>query len=142
LSKKHSKFSKEWASQTTLGRRYGLSSIAVGKLFVEAGWKDPVSKRPTTEALEEGIARATPLADGTEHFMWSREKTASAFCGQQVLSKEERYANDVRGVIRQAERLIDGGTTKLGFLLLDSAYDEVPAPLRGTVKHLVEGTTE
>jgi hypothetical protein len=69
-----SNFSSRWASQTELGKAHGLSGVEVGKILIGAGLKDSKDKHPTEKALVEGWATATPLRDGTPHFMWSRER--------------------------------------------------------------------
>jgi hypothetical protein len=69
VSKK--KFNQLWSNQTELGKRFGISAIAVGKLLIDAGLKDPTTKLATAKALEGEYAKATPLKDGTPYFMWS-----------------------------------------------------------------------
>jgi len=71
---KEKKFTQMWSNQTNLGKKFGLSAIAVGKLLVGEGLKDPTTKLATKKALEEGYAKSTPLKDGTPYFMWSINK--------------------------------------------------------------------
>ena len=66
---KEKKFDQIWSNQTDLGKRFGLSAIAVGKLLVEEGLKDQKTKLATEKALNEGYAKSTPLKDGTPYFM-------------------------------------------------------------------------
>ena len=72
---KEKKFNQIWSNQTDLGKRFGLSAIAVGKLLVEEGLKDQKTKLATEKALNEGYAKSTPLKDGTPYFMWNIEKS-------------------------------------------------------------------
>ena len=66
---KEKKFDQIWSNQTDLGKRFGLSAIAVGKLLVEEGLKDQKTKSATKKAQNEGYAKSTPLKDGTPYFM-------------------------------------------------------------------------
>ena len=52
---KEKKFTQIWSNQTNLGKKFGLSAIAVGKLLVGEGLKDPKTKLATKKALEEGF---------------------------------------------------------------------------------------
>jgi hypothetical protein len=136
--KNRNSFSQQWASQTKLGKSYGLSAVAVGKLLVQEGLRDPETKEPTAQALADGIAISTPLRDGTPFFMWSRDKVRPIFEGHRRLSQAEVCANEVRATLRAADRLIERGDDKLGYMMGDFAYDEVPRALRAEVRRLVE----
>lgn len=139
MSHKHrNKFTQKWASQTDIGRPYGLSGIAVGKVLIEAGLRDAVTKQPTSQALAEGWAIATPLQDGTPHFMWSRTKVAGLLADRPKLSRAEQYAYDVRRSLREADRLLAQGEDKLASFALDAAWDAVPAALRDAVRQILE----
>lgn len=48
-------WSKLWSNQTDLGKKFGISAIAVGKILVEAELKDPITKRATKKALSENM---------------------------------------------------------------------------------------
>ncbi len=48
---KEKKFNQIWSNQTNLGKRFGLSAIAVGILFVEEGLKDQKTKSATEKAI-------------------------------------------------------------------------------------------
>lgn len=132
-----SPFAARWASQTQLGRPYGLSAIAVGKRLSDAGLRDPDTKRPTPKALDEGWAIATPLRDGREHYMWSREKAKALFDPRERLSPAERHAEDIRAARRQAARLEAEGQFKLADLTIDHAWESVPAQVRPVVEALL-----
>jgi hypothetical protein len=83
------KFNQIWSNQTNLGKKFGLSAIAVGKLLTEAGLKDPNTKQATEKAIEEGYAKATPLKDGTPYFMWNNEKV------KHIIEKDNASLNKV-----------------------------------------------
>ncbi len=139
MSKRRSnRFAAHWASQSQLGAPFGLSAIAVGRILAEAGLRDPTAKAPTDEALANGIAKSTPMRDGTAHYMWSREKTRHLFAGCNHIHKAERYANELRKKRRQLQRMADAGDDKLAHMAYEALYDEVPKRLRTEVQRLVE----
>lgn len=51
---KKKRFGDLWKNQTELGKKFGLSAIAVGKILTERGLKD--GKAATKKALDEGYA--------------------------------------------------------------------------------------
>ena len=67
------KFTDVWANQTTLGKRFGLSAIAMGKKLKELGLRAE-DGNPTAQALAGGYCTSTPLKDGTPFFMWNRRQ--------------------------------------------------------------------
>ena len=101
MSKK-SRFATVWASATDIGRQFGLSGIAVNRVLEREGHRDPALKAPTAAALAEGWALATPLADGTPHFMWSRRKVASLLGATQsrLTPSEARTESLLREICR------------------------------------------
>jgi hypothetical protein len=66
------KFGDQWKNQTELGKRFGLSSIAVGKILSEHGLKE--GKQATKKAIDEKYAIFTPLQDGTPFYLWNVTK--------------------------------------------------------------------
>ena len=77
MSKKKKKFSQIWSNQTDLGKKFGLSAIAVGKILIEHGLKDLQTKYATEKALTSGYAKSTPLKKGTPYFMWNYQMVKS-----------------------------------------------------------------
>lgn len=139
MSRKKGKFSSRWASQTRLGRAYGLSGVEVGKILIGTGLKDPATGQPTGQALAEGWATATPLRDGRPHFMWSGQKVRPLLRSfHPEISQAQRHANDVLKTYRAAERQAAAGEHKLGILMADCAYDDVPEAMHDEVRQLVE----
>ena len=67
------KFAGVWANQTTLGKQFGLSAIAMGKKLKELGLRGE-DGNPTTQALGQGYCTPTPLKDGTPFYMWNRQQ--------------------------------------------------------------------
>ena len=67
------KFDDVWANQTTLGKQFGLSPIAMGKKLKDLGLRGE-DGTPTTFAIGNGYCTSTPLRDGTPFFMWNRQQ--------------------------------------------------------------------
>lgn len=135
---KHRKFARTWASQTDLGKRFGMSAIAVGKVLIDNGLKDPATKRATETALRDGWCVSTPLKTGEPHYMWHIDKVKQLLSKDHTpLSKAEQMANDLVATIKSAEQDIDEGDDKIGYLALECAFDEVPRDLKEEVgRHL------
>jgi len=137
------KFNQMWSNQTKLGKSFGLSAIAIGKLLVEEGLKDPKTKLATEKAISEGYAKSTPLKDGTPYFMWNIEKVRPLITkDHKPLSKVEYWVNNVRETVREAERLDQEGQDKLAYIMYDSAYDDVPKNIREEVRSIIEKEAE
>ncbi len=136
---KEKKFTQMWSNQTNLGKKFGLSAIAIGKLFVEEGLKDSKTKLATEKAINEGYAKSTPLKDGTPYFMWNIEKVRSLIeKDHKPLSKVEYWVNEVREVVKEAEKLAAEGQDKIAYMMYDSAYDDVPQNIREEVRAIIE----
>ena len=63
-NKKKEKFSDIWVNQTTLGRTFNMSAVAIGKKLKELELRQADGK-PTDKAISEGYCTFTPLKDGT-----------------------------------------------------------------------------
>lgn len=131
----HKKFAQTWASQTDIGKKFGLSAVAVGKLLLASGLRDPATKLATPRALEEGWCVATPLKTGELHYMWHIEKVRTLLKeqGQVQLCREEMMANELIQTVKSANRYLESGDDKLGYLMLESAFGEVPKGMRQAV---------
>lgn len=137
------KFTHLWSSQTNLGKKFGLSAIAIGQLLINDGLKDPKTKLATEKAISGGYAKSTPLKDGTPYFMWNIEKVRPLIeKNHQPLSNIECWVNEVRKTIREAEQLDREGKDKLAYMIYDSAYDNVPKNIRERVKSIVENANK
>ena len=140
---KGKKFNQIWSNQTNLGKRFGLSAIAVGKLLVEEGLKDQKTKSATEKAIKEGYAKDTPLKDGTPYFMWNIEKVRPLIeKDHKPLSKVDYWVNEVRRTVREAEGLAREGQDKIAYMIYDSAYDDVPKDVREEVQSIIEKEDE
>ena len=136
---KEKKFNQIWSNQTNLGKKFGLSAIAVGKILVKEGLKDQKTKSATEKALNEGYAKSTPLKDGTPYFMWNIEKIRPFIAkDHQPLSTVEYWVNEVRSILKDAEALCDNGNDKIGFIIYDSAYANVPKNIKEEVRKIIE----
>jgi hypothetical protein len=106
---------------------------------MEADLKDSATKLATKKALDEGYAKSTPLKDGTPYFMWNIDKVRGLIAkDHQPLSKVDYWVNEVQKMLKQAEKMCNEGNDKLGFMLADSVYDEVPKDIRQEVRAKVE----
>jgi len=136
---KSPKFRDIWSNQTNLGKSFGLSAIAVGKILVEVGLKDSETNQPTEKALEDGYAKATPLKDGTPYYMWSKEKVRPLIAkDHQPLSEVDYWVNEVRKTIKEANSQMEQGNDKIGYMIYDTAYDDVPAKIKEKVRAIIE----
>jgi len=136
---KGKKFNQIWSNQTNLGKKFGLSAIAIGKLLVEEGLKDQKTKLATKKALDEGYAKNTPLKDGTPYFMWNIKKVRPLIeKDHKPLSKVDYWVNEVLAIGKEANRLADEGQDKLGSIMIDCAFDDVPKNILEEVKEKVK----
>ena len=138
MSKKK-KFKNTWANQTELGKRFGLSAIAVGKILIEHGLKNSGTKEASKKALTEGYARSTPLKNGTHHYMWNIARIQAILMEEHTpLSQIDYWVKEVKSIFKEAERLAENGEDKLASIAWDFAYEEVPQEIRKEVKQKVE----
>ena len=144
MSKKNKsqKFKNNWSNQTGLGKKFGLSAIAVGKILIESGLKDSATKLATSKALSEGWAKSTPLKDGTPYFMWNTEKLNVLISkDHKPLNKVEYWVNEVKKMLEEANKLLYEGNDKLGYMLADTVYDDVPKDVLKEVRDKIEHST-
>ena len=133
------KFNRVWSNQTNLGKIFGLSAVAIGKILIEHGLKDHKSGQATLEAIEGGYAKSTPLKSGTPFFMWNLNKVKNLIGKKHApLSQVEYWVNEVKKVILESERLLEEGRDKLACILMDHAYEEVPQKIRAEVRRKIE----
>ena len=94
--KGHQKFADLWANQSSLGKQFGLSAIAMGKKLKELGLRGE-NGNPTVQALSDGYCTSTPLKDGTPFFMWNRQKVEELMQvhGYQRLDPQEVKAREL-----------------------------------------------
>lgn len=134
---KKKEFGNLWKNQTELGKRFGISAIAVGKILIEQGLKD--GKVATKRALDEGYATYTPLKDGTPFYLWNVEKVCQVIGqGHRHLTETEIWVNKVKATLMAAQEYLDRGEDKIGYMMADCAYDDVPKNIREEVKKIVE----
>jgi hypothetical protein len=129
------KFRNNWATQSEIGKKFGVSAVAVGKILNENGLRDLSTKLPSEKAMSEEWCVSTPLKDGTPHYMWSIKKV-EGLIGQQgvkAIDKSEQVADEIIRQIKTSNRLLDRGEDKLAYLGLEAAFDEVAKDLREKV---------
>ena len=90
------KFTDTWVNQTTLGKHFDISAVAVGKLLKEFGLRHE-DGMPTEAALDGEFCIPTPLADGTPFFMWNKNKVMELLKenGQTPLDPQEFRAREL-----------------------------------------------
>lgn len=126
MSKKKQKFGDIWVNQTTLGQRFNLSAVAIGKKLKELGLRE-ANGQPSTKAIEEGFCKATPLKDGTPFFMWHKAKVASLLQsdGLKSLTEQEMRCKELAESLIEANRLSEQGNDKIGYMLEDEVYEQI-----------------
>jgi len=117
--KRRQKFTDVWANQTTLGKQFGLSPVAMGKKLKELGLRGE-DGNPTTLALGNGYCTPTPLKDGTPFYMWNRQQVEELMQahGYQRLDPQEIKARDIK---REARRR--GLTERVNALMRERKFD-------------------
>ncbi len=120
------KFTSTWASVTVIGKRFGISGFKVNKLLEDQGLRDPDAKVPTPSALRDGMAIATPLKDGTPHFMWCSEKVFGMLANEhpQLAEGEVAFEEFLRNVLKLERETVSLCTDKPLWWYLDA---ELPA---------------
>lgn len=132
-------FNKIWSNQTNLGKKFGISAVAVGEILVEFKLKYPASSLATEKAIKEGFAKFTPLKNGRHFFMWNIEKVSKLLKEKhQPLSPVDYWVNEVKTAIKEAYEISENGDDKLGLLCLQSVYDQVPANIQEEVRQKIE----
>ena len=132
-------FRDNWASQTDIGKRYGMSAIAVGKVLAEHGLRDATTRLATPKALTDGWCVETPLQSGAMHYMWAIGKVRDLLGrdGHATITRAEREANELIATIKHSVALSADGNDKLAFLQMDYVFLEVPTKDRPEIaKHL------
>jgi hypothetical protein len=126
MSKKKQKFGDIWVNQTTLGKKFNLSAVAIGKKLKELGLRE-ANGNPSTKAIEEGFCKATPLKDGTPFFMWNKDKVASLLQskGLQSLTQQEIRCKELAESLIEANRLSDKGDDKIAYMIEDDVYEQM-----------------
>lgn len=126
MSKNKQKFSDIWVNQTTLGKKFNLSAVAIGKKLKELGLRE-ANGNPSTKALEEGFCKATPLKDGTSFFMWHKSKVAELlkFGGLQSLTEQEIRCKELAETLIEANRLSERGDDQIACMMEDEVYEQM-----------------
>ena len=136
---KRKKFKDKWKNQTELGKLFGISSIKIGKILIKEGLKDQKTKKATEKALNEEYAISTPLKDGTLFYLWNLKKCKKLISTEyKPINKIDYYFNEVKKIIKEANKLIDEGSDKLGYMMWECAYDDIPKSIKEQVKNKVE----
>lgn len=130
-----SKFTKTWGNLTKIGALFGISSIALGKILVEEGLRDPINKFPTTNALSQGYCISTPLKTGEVFYMWNIKLVSDLLTKKfSKLSAVDVEVNRLTKLYKQAHKELDDGSDKLGYMMLDSLFEDTPPHILTKVK--------
>jgi hypothetical protein len=126
MSKKEEKFKDIWVNQSTLGKEFNLSAVAIGKKLKELELRR-ADGTPTAKALSEGYCRAAPLKDGTPFFLWHKRKVKHLLqaSGLNSLSEQELRCKEWAELLIEAECLFNQGEGKVAYMMHDSVYDEM-----------------
>ena len=102
---KKKRFQDIWVNQTTLGRQFNMSAIAMGKKLKELGLREADGK-PTPRAIDQGFCRSTPLKDGTPFYRWHKKKVAELLqqSGSKTLSPQEIRCRELAENLIQANK--------------------------------------
>jgi hypothetical protein len=135
------KFTHIWANQTDLGKQFGLSSIVMGRTLKELGLRED-NGNPSERALQENYCIATPLKNGKQFFMWSKQKVDELMqsYGYQKLDalevKARELADDWIRVHRQYQQAVFGVEEELLFEEAQDIREE--AKIRCLIKRVNE----
>lgn len=92
-----------WASQTTIGDKFGISGIKIGKILIAAGLKHPNTNKPTTYALDNGFAKKP---DYYHYFnrgpLWNSDKIEVIINkSHPYLQRDEYYTYRIESTLKQ-----------------------------------------
>lgn len=116
----------KYVNQTALGKMFDLSAIHIGKILIQEGFRDPITKQATKYAIDNGFAKSSPLKDGTPFYMWHTNKIKPFIIKHAVpLTEEQVQINKVKDNCRAAHKLINGGQDKMAYFVYDCRYEEI-----------------
>ncbi len=85
-SSNHRRFKDIWSTQTDIAKKYGLSSIALGKKLKELGYRNP-DGTPTKMAIKGEFVNIVTSNDGIDYYMWHRDKMRNVLAQETSLSR-------------------------------------------------------
>jgi hypothetical protein len=139
VSKKEERFRDIWVNQSTLGKAFNLSAVAIGKKLKELELRQ-ADGTPTANAISEGYCRAAPLKDGTPFFLWHKRKVKHLLQanGLHSLSEQELRCKELAELLIEAEHLSDQGEDKVAYMMQDSVYDEMEPGDLPVINHFLK----
>ncbi len=147
--KKRNSWAKTWVNQTEIGQQFGYSAVKVGRILIDLKLKGPDG--PTEEALDQGLAVAAPMSDGTPNFRWNKRATIARLeaAGHHRVDRQQAQQNrdeaEAKKVAREIIRLSnseDGSEQKLASLMLDTLSEDYSKHVVDRVLVLVSQDTD
>ena len=128
------RFKDTWGNLGNVGASFGLSGLKVGIMLKDLGVRQQ-DGAPHPQALEEGVAIATPLKNGQSYYMWHKNKVVELLqkTGIEQLSMESKeiyvFCQELSRTVQAAER-----KRNIFSFALDHANDAVIAKLKKVPK--------
>lgn len=108
------RFRDRYKNLTDIGRALGLSARDLGTKLKELGLRD-ADGAPAAGTLEQGLAAATPLKNGTPHYMWDKRQVMERLRQNGVTpDPEAREALHIRESVSEILRLIESEEFEMG----------------------------
>lgn len=128
MGKKNKKgsFKNTWGNLTEIGHLFGLTAVKLGAELKKRGYREE-SGRPSEESIAKGLAKATPLANGREHFMWHKKLLPEALRAEglkQVGSPSDKafkVASKIFDMVSKGEKMERIGEDKMAIFIYDEA---------------------
>ncbi len=131
---------KKLINQTEIGSMFDMSAIKVGYELVKLGLK--VNKVATDKALDDKIALPVTLKNKQKFYLWNNKKICKIFSKIHEKKPSVKYWTDiVLEILEEADELIETGQDKIGYIVQDSAYNEVPIEILEQVKAIIESNS-
>ena len=129
---------KRYKNQTEIGKIFGISAIAVGKILTNFGLKD--NQGATEKALKEKYAIAVESKKGFEFFLWDDKKLGHIISKlHNKLSLEDYWINVTKENILNLKRdrnnnQEDSLFDKIYYMI----YDLIPSQISSIVRNKVD----
>lgn len=122
-------------TQSTLGGWFGLSSIKIGKILTAHGLKERSSA--SQEAVRDGLAKQVVMKDGTSFWVWEARRISKLIdqtLGNIAKPLLDKLTIQIGDALQEEKRLRNEGSDFVADLLLEQAFEGVPACLIGLIR--------